>query len=177
MLNLRQRNDKSYLPSQMYFRLSSMLARQREPRKNLPYGLCKLQLTVQTPLQSLQQSAFTHTASNSDFSAKVTTLPSITTGRSSKQIFLGDCAATGCVSMLCIAHCWCAVKKLPCCCRGRGAKNLRYSIWRKGTLEALSGPVTRPQSSCASVTSRLKAIQTSKVNASSQLCCCPELKC
>ena len=111
MLNLRQRNDKSYLPSQMYFRLSSMLARQREPRKNLPYGLCKLQLTVQTPLQSLQQSAFTHTASNSDFSAKVTTLPSITTGRSSKQIFLGDCAATGCVSMLCIAHCRCAVKK------------------------------------------------------------------
>lgn len=94
------------LPCQMYCRLSIMPARQREPKKNLPCGVCKLQLTVQTPLQSLQQSAFTHTASSSNFSAKVKELPRITVERSSTQNFLGAfacCPAARCVSMLCIA--------------------------------------------------------------------------
>ena len=162
----------------MYCRLSSMLARQREPRKNLPCGLCKPQLTMLTHLQSLRQSAFTHTASNSNFSAKVTILPCIAARRSSTRAFKGDTAcfaAVGCVSMLGIAHCQCAAKKLACSCRGRGAKNLRHSNMHNFAMNTLSRPVTQLQSRCASMTSRLNAMQASEVNASSKLCCCPGL--
>ena len=84
--------DQLYLPCCMHCRLSSMLARHREQRKNLPCGLCKPELTVQTCVLSLQHSAFTHTASSSNFSAKVKELPRVTAKRSSSGTFLGETA-------------------------------------------------------------------------------------
>ena len=79
-----------------------------------------------------------------------------------------------CVSNLCTARCWYAVQHLSWCCRGRGAMELRHSNKCSSAVDSLSGSITRPQNSCASMTSRLNATPICKKVNSLTLCCCSE---